>query len=93
MIDTLLPLAKSIITIAPDNPRALSSKELAERIREGRMTYHPPDGFNGEVLEWIGGRRGNEIIVFAGSLYMIGEARKYLTGRVHRKWNQSTGNS
>ena len=83
MIDTLLPLAKSIITIAPDNPRALSSKELAERIR-GRaddLTILPMDSM-GEVLEWIGGCRGNEIIAFAGSLYMIGEARKYLTGRV-----------
>lgn len=79
MIDKLETICDKIYTVTPSNPRAMSSQELAEIIkkRHPEMEVTPlktiKEGtdiaLNGDV---------DDVFVFVGSLYMIGEARTLL---------------
>ena len=75
MLKQMIPLADSFVTIAPDNPRALSAKECAEAIKSC--------GFDGEIfvsldkkqaVSWaIQVAKQKEVGVCAfGSLYSVG---------------------
>lgn len=79
VLDLLLPLVKSVITITPDSPRALDAKELANIINnrgiDAKASENMVDSYN-MALEITDPTKG--AIVYVGSLYMIGEARTYL---------------
>ncbi|MDI3482093.1 MAG: dihydrofolate synthase / folylpolyglutamate synthase [Tepidanaerobacteraceae bacterium] len=82
MIGEIAPIADEIITTAPDNPRALSAKALAEAVKESCASI---DGKKIRVSEKNEIREAvdlaldlaspEDVIVFAGSLYMIGTVR------------------
>ena len=75
MLKQMLPLADSFVTIAPDNPRAMSANECADAIRAC--------GFDGEIVVstdtrqafsaalQLAKRKGIGICAF-GSLYSVG---------------------
>ena len=75
MLKQMVPLADSFVTIAPDNPRAMSAKACADAIRAC--------GFGGEVAAFsdkkqaviraieIAKNRGIGVCAF-GSLYSVG---------------------
>lgn len=79
MLDLFLPLAKHVVTLTPDNPRAMPASELAEEIRQRGREATPC-----ESLEeaWSAAKNycttQNSAVVFVGSLYMIGHVRTYL---------------
>lgn len=72
-IDLLLPLAKSIYTLKPESPRALSAEELAEIIRKKNPDIPVKACVDyDEIFSYI---QEGEINAFTGSLYMIGKIR------------------
>lgn len=78
MIETLTPLAKTFVTVTPDNPRALSADVLAAMLMERNLTA-ASCGTVAEGVQLSIDLAGSDGIVCAlGSLYMLGEVRAEL---------------
>lgn len=79
MIKEIAPLSDTIITTVPENPRALTAKELAEAILKHKdpnttTIYEKPEIADAIKLAYdLAGP--DDIVIFAGSLYMIGTVR------------------
>ncbi|MCF0142686.1 MAG: bifunctional folylpolyglutamate synthase/dihydrofolate synthase [Parasporobacterium sp.] len=81
MLDMVCPLAQAMMCVTPDNPRALAAEKLAE-IVNGRGVEATACGSIGEAVEKAYERAGGtEPICALGSLYMIGDLKKYLKTR------------
>lgn len=78
MLRELCGLAEEIITVTPDNPRAMSAQELAQRMRDAGGHAHAAATLaEGLVLaRRAAGEDG--IIIAAGSLYFAGSLRNLL---------------
>jgi dihydrofolate synthase / folylpolyglutamate synthase len=78
---TLFPLAKEIILTAPDQPRALNPGALAEVVMAGEGTVvRVADSVRAALELATELNRRNAMTTFVtGSLFMVGEARKYLS--------------
>lgn len=81
MLREMLPFADSFVTIAPDNPRAMSARECAEAIRAC--------GFDGEVLVPTDTRQAVSValqraqekrigVCAFGSLYSVGSLHAFI---------------
>ena len=78
MMDKLLPLAHSFVTLTPDSPRALSAGDLAAFL-EGKGAKATPCESVEEGLRTILAQSAPEDVICAcGSLYMVGELRHLL---------------
>ena len=78
MMDKLLPLAHSFVTLTPDSPRALSAEDLAAFL-EGKGAKATPCTSVEEGLRTILAQSSPEDVICAcGSLYMVGELRHLL---------------
>ncbi|HHW03846.1 MAG TPA: bifunctional folylpolyglutamate synthase/dihydrofolate synthase [Thermoanaerobacterales bacterium] len=82
MIREIVPLADTIITTAPDNPRAISAERLAEVIKEScpenekrHDNIYAVKKIKDAVSLSLELAAPGDLIVFAGSLYMIGSVR------------------
>lgn len=79
MLALFLPLAKHVITLTPDNPRAMSAKELAEEIQKRGGEATPCENLD---EAWMTAKAfctsKNSAVVFVGSLYMVGYVRSFL---------------
>lgn len=93
MLKELVPLADTIVTTSPENPRALSAAELAEAITkifpktiincddikrgacEGKISLYKKQNIDEAVKFACTLAKNDEMVVFAGSLYMIGSVR------------------
>lgn len=82
ILKDLIPLADKVIATRPDNPRAIKAVDLAEELKIfGKETYFYEDIKDAvKMAAEITGR--DEAIIFAGSLYMIGEVRKILKNKI-----------
>ncbi|CAM3122792.1 bifunctional folylpolyglutamate synthase/dihydrofolate synthase [Leuconostoc rapi] len=72
MIDLLLPMVSQVISVTPENPRALSADDLATTIRERQITM-PVTVINPENALDIAKqlRQQNQYIIVAGSFYTL----------------------
>ena len=78
MLRDLCGLAEEIITVTPDNPRAMGAQELAQRMRDAgghaRAASMLAEGL--AMARRAAGEEG--IIIAAGSLYFAGSLRSLL---------------
>ena len=78
MLRDLCGLAEEIITVTPDNPRAMSAQELALRMREAGGFARAADTL-AEGLALARRAAGEDgVIIAAGSLYFAGSLRSLL---------------
>lgn len=72
MIDMLLPMVSQVITVTPENPRALSANDLAEAIHEQvismPVTVASPESALNTANQL---REKNQYIIVAGSFYTL----------------------
>lgn len=81
VLEDLIPLANKVIATRPDNPRAMKAVDLAEKLKVfGKETYFYED-IKEAIKMAMEITKQDEAIIFAGSLYMIGEVRKILKNR------------
>ena len=81
LLPPLLSLADEIITVAPDQERALSAEQLAlQCAQHGRMAL-PAGSVEAGLAMAQGLAQPGNLIVVAGSLFTVGEARAALTGQ------------
>lgn len=75
MARVLAPIAREVVCVPPQGDRALDPSELAAHVRECGVTatvsYNIPNGF--QML--LDKASKNDVILAAGSLYMIGPVR------------------
>lgn len=81
-LDQIIPNVYQVVVTRPDNPRAMEPEKLASEIEKyGKKVYiqkHIPQAVT-KALD-ITAEKG--AVIFAGSLYMIGEARKNIKNHV-----------
>ena len=78
MLRDLCGLAEDIITVTPDNPRAMSAQELALRMNEAGGCARAADTL-AEGLALARDKAGAQgVIIAAGSLYFAGSLRNLL---------------
>nr|WP_312579074.1 folylpolyglutamate synthase/dihydrofolate synthase family protein [Sedimentibacter sp.] len=78
VVDYLISLSKEIYTLTPNNPRAMSSNDMANLIRQHSDIKVTPIQNYDEILNILKGFDKDEVIAFVGSLYMIGDVRTTL---------------
>ena len=77
MLDQILPMAKEVLCVTPDNPRALPADELAKIIEEKGVTAIANETIGDAVDRAFERAAKDDVIVALGSLYMIGDVKKY----------------
>ena len=79
VLDILIPKFNKVITTTPDNPRAIDSSKLKGKIL--RYTDNVVDKKDiEEALNYtLESSSDNDVIISAGSLYMIGSIRRLMT--------------
>ena len=85
MLDVILPFAKEVLAVTPDNARALPAEKLAEIIRDKGVSSESFEKLNDAIDTAIerAGKSGK--ICAIGSLYMIGDIKKYIKQRLGDK--------
>ncbi len=83
MLDQILPLAKEVNCVTPDNPRALAADKLAEIINEWGVPATAFDSI-GEAVDNVieKAKEANGKVTALGSLYMIGDIKSYIKRKV-----------
>jgi dihydrofolate synthase/folylpolyglutamate synthase len=80
MIEKIVPLAQNIITVTPNNSRALEATELAEIISGYGITAIASNNIEEAVKLGIAQAKQDSVICIFGSLFYVGEAREILVG-------------
>ena len=88
MLDVILPFAKEVLAVTPDNTRALPADRLAEIIRAKGVSADSFDQLT-DAIDTAIDRAGQDGIICAiGSLYMIGDIKKYIKKKKMEKERQ-----
>ncbi|MDU2688113.1 bifunctional folylpolyglutamate synthase/dihydrofolate synthase [Paeniclostridium sordellii] len=75
VLDILIPGFNSVITTTPDNPRAIDAIKLKEKIEKYNIEVICKEDINDAVKYVIENSKEDDVIISAGSLYMIGHVR------------------
>ncbi|ADL07456.1 bifunctional folylpolyglutamate synthase/dihydrofolate synthase [Thermosediminibacter oceani] len=82
MLEEIIPVADAVVATRPDSPRALEPNELEGSIKSLNLEKMPEIYVREEVEEAIDTAYeiagASDVIVFAGSLYLIGKVRSLL---------------
>ncbi|OGO93264.1 MAG: hypothetical protein A2Y17_02775 [Clostridiales bacterium GWF2_38_85] len=73
MLELIVPYAKEIITVTPDNPRSLPADKLKERIMKYDITVNDALSVADGVKNVIVNSKNDDVILAIGSLYMYRE--------------------
>lgn len=76
----IAPLCKKIVTVTPNNPRALSSKQMADTLSKYCADVTPIDDVKSAAHYALSLLEENDVLVCWGSLYIAGEVREELKG-------------
>ncbi|KAB3529873.1 bifunctional folylpolyglutamate synthase/dihydrofolate synthase [Alkaliphilus serpentinus] len=74
----VVPLVDRVIATKPDNPRAMDANNLAEKLTAFGKELFAENDIAKAVDLAIGNTPAGGVVLVAGSLYMIGEARRYI---------------
>ena len=75
ILGLIVPLADQFFTVRPDNPRAMSAEELADRIRAMGAKATPCESVAAGVARAVEAEGKDGVACALGSLYMSGEVR------------------
>ena len=78
ILDSFTDITHEIIATEPDNPRKLRAERLAEILKERGIDVIGAQDAAGSIC--LAGElwHGYDVVLFAGSLYLIGEVRRRL---------------
>ena len=82
LLNIMIPLAKTVLCVAPDSARALSSGELAKEVSKRTagnedVSVMPFDNVKDAVRHAFDIAAADDVICSIGSLYLIGDIKKY----------------
>ncbi|MTI69738.1 MAG: bifunctional folylpolyglutamate synthase/dihydrofolate synthase [Firmicutes bacterium] len=82
VLKEIIPLTDTVIvTEVKGNPRALKAEELKEKIKKYNNNCIIKKNINEAVDESLNLVSSNDLIVFSGSLYLIGDVRTIIKGK------------
>ncbi|MTI65123.1 MAG: bifunctional folylpolyglutamate synthase/dihydrofolate synthase [Firmicutes bacterium] len=82
VLKEIIPLTDTVIvTEVKGNPRALKAEELKEKIKKYNSNCIIKKNINKAVYESLNLVSSNDLIVFSGSLYLIGDVRTIIKGK------------
>jgi dihydrofolate synthase/folylpolyglutamate synthase len=76
MMPHIIPFAKALITVKPDNPRAMESGELAEKLKRFGVQVVDCGAVNIGVSEALNMAGEDDVVCAMGSLYFSAEVRE-----------------
>ncbi|MSP60627.1 MAG: bifunctional folylpolyglutamate synthase/dihydrofolate synthase [Myxococcales bacterium] len=79
LLAPLLPLAARVVCTRPDSPRALAASELAAQVAALAPAL-PVESVQAPAEALACARRGGGLVVACGSLLLVGELRRLVTG-------------
>ena len=79
MIETIVPLAREVYTLTPNSTRAMKATDLMEVVKRYNKNVKAFEDYNEAILEVRKNANKEDIILGAGSLYMIGTLRNFVT--------------
>ncbi|HDL77993.1 MAG TPA: hypothetical protein ENH09_00255 [Bacteroidetes bacterium] len=74
MIDNVVPQAKEVIAVQPNNPRALTSSKLAEEIQKRNVPVQAAGTVKMGFAVFRKRARDDDILVITGSSYSVSDA-------------------
>src|SRR5699024_8535865 len=81
VIEYLVPLADEIVINEVNIPRKMKSEELAKKIQKYNNNYVIEENIENAVDKSLEIANKNALILFAGSIYLIGDVRKIVTNK------------
>lgn len=81
VLEILMPRFNKVIVTTPDSPRAISSKLLKEKISKYVSDVVDIKEINDAVDYTLENSKGEDVIISAGSLYMIGAVRTIVNNK------------
>ncbi|TCO68483.1 bifunctional folylpolyglutamate synthase/dihydrofolate synthase [Marinisporobacter balticus] len=81
MLDEIIPLANKLVLTKPNNPRAMAIEVLKEKTEKYKKTTLTKEKIVDAVEVALALAKPEDVVIFAGSLYMIGEVRTILRNR------------
>ncbi|MGL5506444.1 MAG: bifunctional folylpolyglutamate synthase/dihydrofolate synthase [Paraclostridium sp.] len=81
VLDILIPRVKKVITTTPDNPRAIDSSILANKIEPYDKEVICKPKIEDAINYALENAKNDDVIISAGSLYMIGTVRTLLKNK------------
>lgn len=82
MLKKIAPKATKIIAVAPNSDRAADNKELAGIIEKYNKNVCAVDDYKDAYKEALSYCSDRDMLLIAGSLYLIGDMRKLITGNI-----------
>lgn len=79
VLDILIPKFNKVITTTPDNPRAIDSSKLKDKILRYTDNVVDKNDIEKALNYTLESSSDNDVIISAGSLYMIGSIRGLMT--------------
>ena len=78
MLDIIVPKIDELVLTEPFNPRALKVEKLASLIGKYNKPYYSEKDIDKAVSKALEMAREDDVVVFCGSLYMIGQVRSIM---------------
>lgn len=78
LTDAFMDITTSVIATQPDNPRRLPAERLAEMFKEAGADVTAASDAEESIRKAAGMSHGYDVVLFAGSLYLIGDIRRML---------------
>ena len=76
VLEILIPYFNKVITTTPNNPRAISCDKLKDNVYKYNKNVTQVKEIEKAVEYALENSKKDDVIICAGSLYMIGEVRK-----------------
>ncbi len=77
-LSVILPKFEEIITVTPNNPRKMPSKELAETVKKYCPCVMPFDDLKEAFMSALSKAGKDDVIIVFGSLYLASDMRKII---------------
>lgn len=81
VLDLLVPKFNTVITTTPDNPRAIDANKLKEKIERYNIEVNCKPNIKEAVDYALEISNKDDVIISAGSLYMIGNVRSIIVNK------------
>lgn len=78
MIKVIVPMATKVFTLKPNSPRGMEGKELRDIVYQYNKEVKYIGSYEETIKEVLSLAKEGDLVVFAGSLYMIGEVRSLI---------------
>jgi len=79
VLNNLIPLCSKVIFTKPNNPKAMNPDELANRVHFFGKESYITQTLEESVILALENATFDEVTIFTGSLYLIGDVRRIIT--------------